>query len=368
MFLRLREEIAKSLKSSGIRVVSPYKVGIGWVDLAIPRKRVGVDILDGSYESCVERLTSHPFRDVRIIDENSLDEFCKEFGVSIKVDEERLDSPTAYVKAIEDALAYLYITGEVYEKEIDYRPLNTTLPDLKRFGYAISHSKPKLNPEMFVCLTHEGYSAAKKVVLRRVEMFEKRIRKLSGPESYIIALGMSAGLKVSKAAELNDYDLKSLLSFMRVLNEEKIKIDTSLHPKVAFCRFLIDTALNEKAVKLAKTLNRLGLAFKVRDYSPFGHYLGEEYRIAREAVEALLKFSYAEIPENCLKEFLALTYPINHSDVYSIMSYSGEFLRNAEKSGVCRLDGSKIILSDRFIDYAKVRLAMLVEKVIGSLS
>ncbi|MBO8179482.1 MAG: hypothetical protein H0Z19_03240 [Archaeoglobus sp.] len=368
MFLRLREEIAKSLKSSGIRVVSPYKVGIGWVDLAIPRKRVGVDILDGSYESCVERLTSHPFRDVRIIDENSLDEFCREFGVSIKVDEERLDSPTAYVKAIEDALAYLYITGEVYEKEIDYRPLNTTLPDLKRFGYAISHSKPKLNPEMFVCLTHEGYAAAKKVVLRRVEMFEKRIRKLSGPESYIIALGMSAGLKVSKAAELNDYDLKSLLSFMRVLNEEKIKIDTSLHPKVAFCRFLIDTALNGKAVKLAKTLNRLGLAFKVRNYSPFGHYLGEEYRIAREAVEALLKFSYAEIPENCLKEFIALTYPLSHSDIYSIMSYSGEFLRNAEKSRVCWLDGSKIVLTDKFIDYAKVRLAMLVEKVIGSLS
>ncbi len=369
MFLRLREEIAKGLRSSGVRVITPYKVGIGWVDLAIPRKRMGVDILDGSYESCVERLTSHPFRDVRIIDENSLDEFCKEFGVSIKVDEEEmLDSPTAYVKAIEDALAYLYITGEVYEKEIDYKPLNTTLPDLKRFGYAISHSKPKLNPEMFVCLTHEGYKAAKKVVLRRVEMFEKRLRKLSDPEGYIIALGMSAGLKVSKAAEVDDYDLKSLLSFMRGLSEEKIKIDTSLHPKVAFCRFLIDTVLNRKAVKLAKTLNKLGLAFKVRNYSPFGHYLGEEYRIAREAVEALLKFSYAEIPENCLKEFLALTYPLSHSDVYSIMSYSREFLRNAEKSGVCRLDGSKIILSDRFIDYAKVRLAMLVEKVIGDLS
>uniref|UniRef100_A0A7C3RCW3 Uncharacterized protein n=1 Tax=Archaeoglobus fulgidus TaxID=2234 RepID=A0A7C3RCW3_ARCFL len=373
MFLKLREEIAKSLRSSGFRVLSPYKVGIGWVDLAIPRKRMGVDILDGSYDSCVERLTSHPFNDIRIIDDNSLDEFSKELGISVNPDYEEqdfeeLDSPSAYVKAFEDALTYLYITGEVYEKEIDYRPLITTLPDLKRLQYAVSYSKPKLNPETFVCLTHEGYSAAKKVILRRMEMFEKKLRKLSSPESYLVALGMSAGLRVSETDYLDEYDLKSLLSFMKRLNEEKIKVDTSLHPKVALCRFLVDTVLNGKALKIAKSLKNLGLAFRVKKFSPFGHYLGEEYRIAREAVEALIKFSYAEIPKDCLKEFMALTYPLSNSDIYPIMSYSGEYLRKAEKNGVCRLEGSKINLSDRFIDYAKVRLAILVEKVIKNLS
>ncbi|KUJ93554.1 MAG: hypothetical protein XD40_1261 [Archaeoglobus fulgidus] len=367
MFLRLREEIARNLRNSGVRAVSPYKVGIGWIDLAIPRKRIGIDILDGSYESCAERLSSHPFRDVIIVD--SVEEFCKEFGIPApELNDEELEAPSAYVKAIEDALAYLYITGEVYEKEIDYRPLNSTLPDLKRFGYAVSYSKPKLNPQMFVCLTHDGYTAAKKVVLRRVELFEKRLRKLSTPENYIIALGMSAGLKVFKTADLEDYDLKSLLSFMRKLSEERFAVDEALHPKTALCRFLVDTALNGKAVKLAQTLSKLGLAFKVKKYSPFGHYLGEEYRIAREAVEALMKFSFAEIPRDYLREFMALTYPLSHSDIYPILSYSGDFLRKAEESGVCRLEGSKITLNEKFVDYAKVRLAMLVEKITENLS
>jgi hypothetical protein len=367
MFLRLREEIARSLKNSGVRVASPYKVGIGWIDLAIPRKRIGVDILDGSYESCAERLNSHPFRDVKIVD--SVEEFCEEFGIPVpELNDDELDAPSAYVKAIEDALAYLYITGEVYEKEIDYRPLNSTLPDLKRFGYTISYSKPKLNPEMFVCLTHDGYRAAKKVVLRRAVMFEKRLRKLSTPENYIIALGMSAGLKVFKTADLEDYDLKSLLSFMRGINEEMLMLDETLHPKTALCRFLVDTALNGKAVKLAQTLSKLGLAFRVKRHSPFGHYLGEECRIAREAVEALMKFSYAEIPREYLKEFMALTYPLSHSDIYPILNYSGDFLRKAEKNGVCRIEGSKITINQKFVDYAKVRLAILVEKITENLS
>ncbi len=332
MFLKLREEIAKSLRNSGVRVVSPYKVGIGWVDLAIPRRKIGIDILDGSYESCVERLSSHPFRDVRIVD--SLEKFCEEFNIpKPKLENEELDAPSAYVKAIEDSLAYLYITGEVYEKKIDYRPLNSTLPDLKRFGYAISYSKPKLNPEMFLCLSHEGHTAAKKVVVRRAEMFEKRLRKLSNSENYIIALGISAGLKVFKSADLEEYDLKSLLRFMKGLSEERLTANETLHPKTALCRFLVDTALNDRALKLAKALSRLGLAFKVKRYSPFGHYLGEEYRVAREAVEALMKFSYAEIPVDCMKEFMALTYPLNHSDVYPILSYSVEFLRKLRRTG-----------------------------------
>ncbi|WP_202320106.1 hypothetical protein [Archaeoglobus neptunius] len=372
MYLSLRERIADELRRVGYRVLSPFRVPLGWVDLFIPRKRIGIDIYAGSYESCVERLLSYPFRDIYIIGDCegciSLEDFCRHFGVEMpEMEEEKLDNPSSYVKAIEDALAYLYIAGEVYEKDIRYRPLEITLADLKRLGFAVSSSKPKLKPEMFLSLTHDGYIAAKKIVGRRILRAEKKLNEMACKLSYVIALGISQTLRVKERFDMpEDCSLKSLLVFMKKLPVEDLNVGDG-HPKALFCNFLVNSVLNEEAVKLVKKLNRMGLAFKIKTYSPYGHEMGEEYRVAREAVEALLKFSHHEISRDVTGEFLAVTYPLTHADVHPILGQAQMHLATAEKAGVCRIDGSKIILSEKFPEYARVRLAMLAEKVIKDL-
>ncbi len=374
MFLDLRESLRDALKKEGYRVISPFKVPLGWIDVAVTRRKsIGIDFYEGSYESCIERLTSHPFREIYVVGECdgciSLDELCKELGVKIELTHEELENPTAYVKAIEDSLAYLYITGEVYEDDVTYRPLQLTMSDLKMLGFATSSSKPKLKPKMFLSLTHEGYRAAKKVIGRRVRRNASKLKKLAKSGLvYLIALGLSDSLGVKKIAEEpEDYSLKSLLSFMKSYPVEEFRIG-NVHPKQALSHFLVNSVLNAEAVGVAKKLNRMGLAFKVKIYSPYGYESGEEYRIAREAVEALLKYSYASVSKEQIGEFLASVYPFSNTDIYQILSYAAKSLQNAEKAGVCKIQGSKIILTEKFSDYAKVRLAIVVGEIIKGLS
>ncbi len=380
MFLDLRESLCDALRKSGYRTVSPFKVSLGWIDVAVMRRRfVGIDFYEGSYESCIERLTSHPFKEVYVIGDcegcTPLDELCRSFEINVELNtEDNLDNPTAYVKAIEDSLAYLYIAGEVYEEDVEYRPLQITLPDLKMLGFATSSSKPKLKPKMFVSLTHEGYRAARKVILRRVRRNVPKLKKLAKNDLvYIIALGLAVSLSVRGTAERpEDYSFKSLLNFMRSYPLEEFRTHSQAHhphhPKEALCQFLVSSVLNAEAVAIANKLNRMGLAFKMKVYSPYGYESGEEYRIAREAVEALMKYSYAHIPKDLIGEFLAAVYPFSSTDIYQILSYAAKSLHNAEKAGVCRVEGSKIILTEKFPDYARVRLAMVAEKIIGDLS
>ncbi len=373
MFLDLRVSLRDALRKKGYRVISPFKVPLGWVDIAVTRRRsVGIEFYEGCYESCIERLTSHPFREMYIVGECdgciSLDELCKELGVEVELTEEELDNPTAYVKAIEDSLAYLYIMGEVYEDGMEYRPLQLTVSDLKILGFATSSSKPKLKPKMFLSLTHEGYRAAKKVIGRRVKRNAPKLKRMANGLTYLIALGLSESLSVRKIADRpEDYSLKSLLSFMKSYPIEEFRVGNA-HPKQAFCHFLVNSVLNAEAIEMARKLNRMGLAFKTKVYSPYGYESGEEYRIAREALEALLKYSYAQISKEQIGEFLASVYPFSSTDIYQILSYAAKSLHNAEKAGVCRLEGSKIILTDKFQDYARVRLAMVAEEVIKGLS
>ncbi len=372
MFLDLRESLYRALKSSGYRVISPYKVPLGWIDLAITRRRsVGIEFYEGCYESCIERLTSHPFREIYVVGECngciSLDDLCRKLGVEVELDiEEELENPTPFVKAIEDSLAYLYIAGEVYEDGITYRPLSVTLSELKMLGFATSSSKPKLKPKMFVSLTHEGYRAARKIIGRRVRRNASKLKKMASGLTYIMALGLSESLGIRELPEKpTDYSLKSLLSFMKSLPIEEFKVRG--HPKQAFCQFMVNSVLNEKTVEIAKKLNKMGLAFKVKIHSPYGYETGEEYRIAREALEALLKYSYVSIPREHIGEFLASVYPFSNTDIHPILNHAARQLRTAEKAGVCRIDGSKITITEKFQDYARVRLAIAVEDVIGGL-
>ncbi len=373
MYLHVREALAESLRKSGYRVISPMKVPLGWVDIAIRGKSIGIEIFAGCYESCVERLSSYPFRKVYVVGDcegcESLDAFCELFGLQIpKIDEsppEHESSMTA--KAVMDALAYLYIAQEVYEGCIDFKPLQLVLPDLKKYGLATSSSRPKFKPKFFVSLSRDGYRAAKKILAERITLFEKKLRKLASPLAYVIALGISHELKLRENPSPEGYSLQALLSYMNSAQVETM-ISRREHPKVMLCEFLVKSALNREAVKLAEELCKMGLAVKIKSYSPFGDEMGEEYRFAREAVETLLKFSYAEFSSDVLAEFLAAAYPLISSDVYPILKFCREKLIRAEKLGVCRLDGVKLVKSEKFDDYAKVRLAMVVEKVIEALS
>lgn len=381
MYLYLRERIADRLRKAGYRVLSPFKLPLGWVDMAILGKsRIGVDFYNGVYESCVERLTSYPFRDIYILGDCDgcipLEDFCKEFGIKMCYEENNpeeqsieLENPSIQVKAIEDGLAYMYIAKEVYEKDIEYRPLKTSIGDLKMLGYVISSSKPKLKPEMFASLTHEGYTAAKKVIYRRIMRNRKKLEKLaSNPKNYLIALGISESLAVKRKYDSVDVNFKSLLQFMKKFPLEDEIFRTEAHPKVQLCEFMVNSALNGDAVELAEELRKMGLAFRIKSYSPYGYEMGEEYRIAREAVEMLLKSGYSEIPGDITGEFLAVTYPMKHSDIYPILNHAGKYLMNAEKMGVCSINGTKIRIGEKFAEYARVRLAMLMEKIIEGLS
>lgn len=375
MYLDLRNKLADCLRRAGYRAISPFKVPIGWVDIAILRKRIGIDIFAGSYESCVERLTSYPFREIYVIGDCegciSLEEFCKSFKIEIPSESfEELGNPSMQVKAIEDSLAYLYIAKEIYEKDISYSPLKTSITDLKMLGFVTSSSKPKLNPEMFASLTHEGFAAAKKVVLRRIMKNKEELKRLAeNPRNYIIALGISESLTVRSIHEKpEDYSLKSLLNFMKKFPLEEMGYTNEAHPKTLLCQFIVNSVLNDDAIELVRKLGKMGLAFRLKSYTPYGYEMGEEYRVAREAVEAILKFGYAEIPRELVGEFLATTYPLTHSDIYPILNQAGQHLFKAEKEGFCRITGTKITLEEKFAEYARVRLAMVLEKIIGGLS
>ncbi len=373
MYIQIRDALAEALRESGYRVVSPYKVPIGWVDIVIRGKYIGIDIVDGNYESSVERLTSYPFRKIYLVGNCDgcmpLEEFCRNMNIEIQEigNTEIHKDLNMTAKAVVDAIAFLYIAGEIYEDEIEFNPLKMVLPDLKKYGLATSSSRPKFKPKFFVSLSREGYSAARKIISDRIKLFEDKLRKLSSPLTYILALGLSRTLSLSESRTLEDYSYKSVLQFMRSVDIDK-SIFQQEHPKAIFCEFLTRTVLNGEAVKLAKKLCEMGLAIKIKTFSPFGDELGEEYRFAREAIETLMKFSYAEIPRDAISEFLAVTYPMVSSDVFPILRYCRDYIVKAERSGICKLEGSKLLKSNKFEEYAKVRLAMIADKVIKGLS
>mgnify|MGYP000648557700 CR=1 FL=1 len=385
-YLLKRKTLAQALKKAGYRVISPFKVQLGWVDVAIlGRRSIGIDFCAGSYESSVERLTSHPFREIYIVGDcdgcTSEAELIEDLNIELEDVEEnsivgRIEMEESKLKAkgIEDATAFIYIVGEVYEEEADkysYKSLKLVLPELKRWGFVSSSTREKIKPKFFASLSYEGYRLAEEVIGKRLKIFEKKLRKMAkDPMMYLIALGLSRSLKLKELDnELKELDIKSLLEFMKKtpLNLKAI-FSTQLNPKLQFSEFLVNTALNTKAVEVAEKLLRMGLAAKVNLYSPFGYEMGEEYMFAREAIEALLKFSYAEIDRDIIAEFLSLVYPLYSSDVFPILNMSREYLMKAKDMGVCEFDGTHFSIKENFENYARVRLAMLIEKAIQSLS
>ncbi|MET1124342.1 MAG: hypothetical protein ABWW66_03630 [Archaeoglobaceae archaeon] len=352
MFIRLREKIARKF---GRRVASPFRVPLGWVD--IYADRVGVDIDIGCTESCFERLSSYPFKDVKVL---SVEEAKKLAG---NLEDRVFDDVSMDAKKIADALAFLYIVGEIKESEVSYEPLRQLLPELKMYGLATSYSLDKLRPVFFASLSSEGYRVAKRVVAERLETFEDRLWKLSSPLSSLIALGMTK----QRFAETNfsGGDLQGLLMGMKKTSVPRLEL---AHPKAMLAEFLVATALNGEASRLARKLERMGLAFKVKTHSPSGYEIGEEYRIAREAIEFLLKASYADVGRDLLAEFLAAYVPLFYSDVYPVLRYCGDKLKECERKGLCELRGSRVILKENFEEYARVRLAMVADAIIRSLS
>uniref|UniRef100_A0A7J3M122 Uncharacterized protein n=1 Tax=Archaeoglobus fulgidus TaxID=2234 RepID=A0A7J3M122_ARCFL len=344
----LREEIAKKLKKR-FRVISPFKVGIGWVDIAILGKElVGIDFCE-SYESSVERLNSFPFHEKIIVgnceDCERLDEFCKSFD--IETPEFVPFESSLSLKRLEDRIASLYIAKEVLD--------DGSYEDLKILGFASSYSRHKIEPKFFVTLTRDGFSIAKKIIYSRLLAKEKELRKLANPLNYLIALGVSNSLSLKPENFESANDLKSLLFICKKVPLSAF-ITSSQNPKVAFCEFLSKAVLNEKAVALAEKLMGFGLAVKNRLYSPSGEFIWEEYRFAREVIEFLIKSSFYRIEDEILNDFISLVSAIQkRAEVIE-----GESLRRAREIGVLHNEKS-------FEDFARIRVAMLVEKALERL-
>lgn len=351
----LREEMAKKLKKR-FRAISPFKVGVGWVDIALLGKEsIGIDFCE-NIDSSAERLDSFPFHEKIIVGncENceKLEDLCEKF---------KIDFPnfvpyesSLSLKRIEDSIASLYIAKEVFEDSDSYE-------ELKILGFATSYSREKIEPKFFVTLTSEGFSIAKRIIYSRLLANEKKLQKLANPTNYLIALGVSSSLSIKPENVEAENELKSLLFVCKNLPESSF-ISRSSHPKVAFCEFLTKSVLNKKAVTLAKSLQELGLAIKYEFYAPNGDFLWKEYRFAREVIEFLIKSSFYRIDDEVLRDFVSLKTAIQRKPE----TIEGESLKKAEEIGlVKRKDPERY--EKNFDEFAKVRIALLVERALEKL-
>ncbi|MFN3384605.1 MAG: hypothetical protein ACK401_06900, partial [Archaeoglobaceae archaeon] len=244
-------------------------------------------------------------------------------------------------------IASLYIAKEAFD--------DGSYEDLKILGFATSYSRSKIEPKFFVTLTREGFTIAKKIIYSRLFAKERELRKLANPLNYLIALGISSSLSIKAGDVESAEDFKTLLFVCKKIPLSAF-ITNSNHPKVAFCEFLSNSVLNEKAVALAEKLREFGLAIKHRLYSPSGDFIWEEYRIAREAVEFLIKSSFYRIEVAILDDFVSLVSAIQKKAEL----IDGESLRKAKDMN---------LLSDEksFEDFARVRIAMLIERALEKL-
>ncbi|MEM4747515.1 MAG: hypothetical protein QXW74_03275 [Archaeoglobaceae archaeon] len=353
MDFAIRDEIARKLKKR-FRVVSPYKVGIGWVDIAILGKEsVGIDFCE-NYKSSVERLNSFPFKEKIIIGNctNCIDlqEFCKSYGINL--DNFETFESTLSIKKLEDQIVFLYIVKEALD--------DGGFEDLKTLGFATSYSRSKIEPKFFVSLTNDGYRIAKKIIYSRILAKERELRRLSNPLNYLIALGVSNSLSIKPEGFPNPCDFKSLLQLYRSLPINNFHV-TNGHAKVMLCEFLVKSALNKKAVELAERLCEMGLATKFHLYSPNGDFIWEEYKFSREAVEFLIKSSFFSIDESLLEDIVSLLSAIQRRPEIKI----GESLKKAVELGL--LNPTKISFSPSLDEFIKVRIAILVEKILEKL-
>lgn len=343
----LREEIAKKLKKR-FRVVSPFKVGIGWIDIAILGKEsVGIDFCE-NYESSVERLNSFPFHRKTIVGDGEncerLEEFCKKFDVEIPCFVPFESSLS--LKKLEDSIASLYIAKESLD--------NGSYEDLKILGFASSYSRQKIEPKFFVTLTSDGFSIAKKIIYSRIYAKEKELRKFANPLNYLIALGVSNSLSLKPEDIESAEDLKSLLFLCKKMPPNAF-ITGSNHPKVAFCEFLSKSVLNKKAVALAEKLREFGLAIEHKLYSPSGEFIWEEYRFAREVIEFLIKSSFYSIENDILSDFISLMSVMQKRPEI----IEGESLKRAKEIGLRN--------EKDFESFARIRISILVEKALERL-
>ncbi len=386
-FLFNRKALAESLKKAGYRVVSPFKVQIGWIDIAVfGRMSIGLDFYAGNLDSCIERLNSYPFKDRKVIgfcsNCKSLEsiysyfnlDYDKRIQTSSSISENIIDElPSTKAAAILGAVAFIYMAKEIFKDRVDdysYKNLGILLPELSYWNLITESSISKIKPKYFVSLSRDGYRLAEEVIRHRISRSEKKLKKLAkDPISYVLAVGLSRELRVVDIGlKPEDYSFKSLMKFMSSVPIEFMNVFKAENPKAQVCEFLTKTVLNSKAIDLAKELMNMGLAVKVKTYSPYGEEIEEEYRFAREAIEVLLKLSYASIDEELINEFLALVYPLFNYDVYPILNNAKEYFIKAKEAGVCEFDGYRLRIFESFEKYARLRLPEVIEKIMSNLS
>ena len=409
-YFDVRQKIALALKKSGLRVKSPFKVPLGWVDVAVFKKGyIGIDICIENIESSFKRLLSYPFKNgvvLNLTDKNvdaSYDNFIvvnslkelenlfeKNFKLNVSFDVEIQKDHVEFSKqfnnemelrSILDSLIFLYICKEVLEEESDkyyFKALKTTVPKLKEFNLVVSSSKgikPKFHHSF---LSLHGLSIAKSALIDRLlqkEEFLKSLAKEFGSKIYIIftAIQRDSCLIYEHQNFGEKSDLQSLLLQMRNVDlysliNRIVSYKHSQNSLSIFCYIITYIALYNQAVEILRRLEHSGLASKVPVYSPYGIKLNEIYKVPAEVIDFILKISNADIDEDLVNEtvVLSLLLKTRLEEIEMLQNFGipidkirqiKELLK--EKDLV-----DKGNLKDSYENFLKIKLAMICEKIL----
>ena len=259
-YFEVRQKIALALKNSGFRVKSPFKLPLGWIDVAAFKKEsIGIDVCIANPSSSFKRLLSYPFKHRIIVDltDKNLDESNAtnfiifeglddlqryiEETFNSKVDFE-IDIPKEYLefskyfknygddvklRGVLDALIFMYMSKEILEEKADdyyFKALKSLMPILKEFNLVVSSSKG-IKPKFHLAyLSFSGMKIAKSALIDRImekeKMLENLISKFGEKNVYIIftAIQRDMGLRCEDLKHKSDMSFQNLLFRMRSID------------------------------------------------------------------------------------------------------------------------------------------------------
>ena len=413
-YFEVRQRIALALKNAGFRVKSPFKLPLGWIDVAAFKKdSIGIDLCISNQSNSLKKLSSFPFKYRVILDFggesnrkqkecvvsaniDELKDFISEtFGLSVDFDIQYPKEHVEFVKnyskegdkleKLLNALIFMYVSKEVLEERMDeyYADLKSLTPLMKMLNLVVSSTKKKVKPRThFMYLSLAGLKIAKSALVEKIiekeQFFNELIEKYGINEVYIIfsAIQRDLGLKLDdvKSMEIGGTYQDFLLK-MRAIEMEPI-VNKIIRHKYAqtslsiFCYILTHTILYNTAVKIMEELEAAGLACKVPIYSPYGIQTGYEYRIPLEVADYMLKITNAEIDEELVNEIvvLSLLLKIRLSEIEILQNIGIPIEKIDEVKNLLvernLLDESG--LKDSFRNFLRVKIAKACESILNS--
>ncbi|RLI75041.1 hypothetical protein DRO97_04340 [Archaeoglobales archaeon] len=410
-YFEVRQKIALALKRAGFRVKSPFKLPLGWIDVAAFKKdSIGIDLCISNTSNSFKKLSSYPFKYRIVLDLGNESEKQKRYVVLANLDELKdfisetfdldinfdVELPRAHVEFIKNyskkdvklgkmlnALIFMYASKEVLEEKMDeyYKDLKALTPLMKMLNLVVSSSKETVRPRThFMYLSLTGSRIAKSALIEKImtkeQFFNELIKKYGKEKIYIVfsAIQRDLSLKLDDVRSLeikNTY--QNFLLKMRNVDIEPIinKIVSHKYAQTSlsiFCYILTYTTLYDTAIKTMEELETLGLACKVPVYSPYGIQTGYEYRIPAEVVDYILKITNAEIDEDLINEIvilsLLLKIRINEIEILQNIGIPLERIDEIKDMLVEKnlLDENK--LKDSFKNFLRVKIAKTCEEIL----